>query len=78
VSDLPKRLRRWREMWGIRSDELGVALTDMLESADRIAALEAALREIAEQDIVELNLDPDWPRRIARAALSPTPEPEHE
>ncbi len=29
-----------------------------------------ALREIAEQDVTEIALDPDWPRRIAKAALS--------
>jgi hypothetical protein len=30
-----------------------------------------ALREIAEQDVTEIALDPDWPRRIANAALAP-------
>ncbi|KRE07488.1 hypothetical protein ASE63_22580 [Bosea sp. Root381] len=31
---------------------------------------EAALREIADQDVTEIALDPDWPRRIASAALT--------
>lgn len=34
-----------------------------------IERLRAALREIQTQDIMEIALDPDWPRRIARAAL---------
>ena len=29
-----------------------------------------ALQEIVSQDIAELALDPDWPRRIARAAIA--------
>ncbi len=37
--------------------------------ADATREMVEALEEIAGQDIVELNLDPDWPRRIARAAL---------
>ena len=36
----------------------------------RALPAEKALREIAEQDPVELALDPEWPQRIARAALN--------
>lgn len=37
--------------------------------ADAADPLRVALLEIAEQELVEIALDPDWPRRIAKAAL---------
>tara|TARA_R110002110_G_scaffold37601_5_gene124049 strand:- start:4760 stop:4909 length:150 start_codon:yes stop_codon:yes gene_type:complete len=40
--------------------------------ADRLretGRLRAALKEIRDQSIVDLSLDPDWARRIARKAL---------
>lgn len=37
-----------------------------------------ALRQIAEQDVSEIALDPDWPRRMARAALAAAEKDESE
>jgi len=42
----------------------------MTDATKRIAELEAALREIANQDAVENMLDPQWAARIAIAALA--------
>jgi hypothetical protein len=39
------------------------------QAADTIDKLVAALDDISGADIIELNLDPDWPRRISREAL---------
>lgn len=38
-----------------------------IQPADPLAE---ALEEIARQDVTEIALDPDWPRRIATTALS--------
>lgn len=35
----------------------------------RALAAEAALKLVAEQDVTEIALDPDWPRRICAAAI---------
>jgi hypothetical protein len=40
-----------------------------------IARLREALEEIRDQNVIEISLDSDWPRRIARYALSPIPDP---
>jgi len=45
------------------------AYEGMLDSLERVEKLETALREIASQDVTEIALDPDWPRRIATEAL---------
>jgi len=41
-----------------------------LENGDGRDALESALRQIADQEHIELMLDPTWAQRIAIAALS--------
>jgi hypothetical protein len=38
----------------------------------------AALKEIADQDPIELVLDPEWPQRIARAAINAAESPAFE
>jgi hypothetical protein len=44
--------------------------TAALENGDGRDALESALRQIADQEHIELMLDPTWAQRIAIAALS--------
>lgn len=41
----------------------------MQERSNRAEGLEDALQEIADADPVDLALDPNWPQRIAAAAL---------
>ncbi|KWO62598.1 hypothetical protein [Burkholderia territorii] len=42
----------------------------LVAALDRLEAAEKAIREIAEQDPVEMALDPTWAKRIASAALA--------
>jgi len=46
-------------------------LEDIIAAKDaEIARLREALKEIVDADQVEMALDPEWPSRIARAALN--------
>lgn len=52
-------------------DALEAEMRDRLAAKDKeISRLRAALTEIANQDETELALDPDWARRVAKAALA--------
>jgi hypothetical protein len=53
-----------------RSVPLYTAPTAALQNGDGRDALESALRQIADQEHIELMLDPTWAQRIAIAALS--------
>jgi hypothetical protein len=69
--------RERAERWLARRDDAMAATNqlarDVLAAEERVAELEEALREIVEQDPVELALDPQWPPRIARDALAGVP-----
>lgn len=56
-----------------RADELDrecqESMKTIAEERARADKAEKALAEIAEQDVTEIALDPDWPRRIAAAAI---------
>ena len=70
MSDIVERLNapEWR---GPRQHLRGWDELDALhaDAADEIERLREALREISQQDPIELALDPQWSQRIARAAL---------
>jgi hypothetical protein len=53
-----------------RSVPLYTAPTAALQNGDGRDALESALRQIADQEHIELMLDPTWAQRIAIAVLS--------
>ena len=79
MTDIVDRLRFLSAM--IQNSERLVWGSDsaaMDEAADEIERLRVALREIKEQDIVEIALDPEWPRRIAHAALIDSQRPTEE
>jgi hypothetical protein len=45
-------------------------IKDRMRDAGRmISSYRKALNEIARQDVTEIALDPDWPRRIAKKAV---------
>lgn len=81
MTDIAERLRKfckWPEPGdGIPNDPVFANAPDLKEAADEIERLRMVLRLIATTDLVDLLLDPEWPQRIARAALA-VKEPGHE
>lgn len=54
----------------------GAEISEELDRTDEARhRLRRALEQIQQQDAVELALDPEWPRRIAAAALAPVIDP---
>lgn len=54
-----------KRRWAHERKEAARIITDL---AAENAELRRSLRLIKEQDVIEIALDPDWPRRIAAAA----------
>lgn len=66
---LPRLLRESADWCDQQQYYLKLAQDQIDQERATRAAAYATLREIAEQDLVEIALDPDWPRRIAKEAL---------
>lgn len=73
ANDLVKDLREYRVGCGLHCDssDAGEPLAECLQAADRIEALEAALREI-EREITYEHCSRGKLRELARAALNGT------
>ena len=54
----------WNTQWLLGHKER------LAEATARAERAEAALREIADQELYNVALDTEWPRRIARAAIA--------
>ena len=72
------KLNRTREQWGhvlLKGRLVGYergALEDLATLHAEVERLRGALEAISAADAVELALDPEWPRHIARQALGDT------
>lgn len=77
-SDIVEELEAWSDSDGeyghhAQSQCLAKAATEITALRDRVARLEGELASIRDQEEYEIALDPDWPRRVARAALNDSP-----